>query len=164
MAIPCQACEKNSACVHLTDIRPSGEAVERHLCESCAMKEGVAVKPHTMSATVLEEFIKQGLGLKSLAERVCPQCGASFKDFHEQGLLGCPYDYTAFADLLKPIIEKAQEGAARHTGKTPGPSDESARRQTTLSRLQRSLKQAVETEQYEAAARLRDEIRILEER
>jgi protein arginine kinase activator len=164
MAIPCQACEKNSSCVHLTDIRPSGEAVERHLCEACALKEGVAVKQHTLSATVLEEFIKQGLGMKALAERVCPQCGASFKDFHEQGLLGCPNDYTAFADLLKPILEKAHDGGTRHEGKSPRQVSAAYKRQVRLARLQKSLKQALEAEQYENAARLRDEIRTLEKR
>lgn len=158
----CQGCQKATATVHLTDIKPSGEPIERHLCEGCAAREGVAVKQHTLTATVLQEFIKQGLGLKSLGEKVCPQCGGSFKEFHEQGLLGCPYDYTAYRDLLKPIIERAQDGAARHVGKSPRPAGEGSRRRARLAQLHKALREAVGGEEYERAAKIRDEISAME--
>lgn len=158
----CQGCQNAPATVHLTDIRPSGETVERHLCETCAVKEGVTTKSHTPSQIIISELLKHGVTLRTLAERVCPQCGVSFKDFHEQGLLGCPHDYTAFRDLLTPIIQRAQDGALQHVGKVPRDAGASTRRKSQIAQLKRALQEAVKNEEYERAARLRDQIHALE--
>lgn len=158
----CQGCQNAPATVHLTDIKPSGEATERHLCEMCAVKEGIAAKGHTQSNVIVSELLKQGVTLRALAERVCPECGASFKDFHDQGLLGCPHDYTAFRDLLMPIIQRAQDGAVQHVGKVPREAGATTQRKARVAQLQRALREAVKNEEYERAARLRDQIHSLD--
>lgn len=163
MPILCQNCKQTNATVHLTDIQPNGEPVERHLCEVCAAEEGVTMKPHEPANMMLEKFVKLGAGLRAAAQRTCPHCGISFGEFRAQGLLGCPRDYTEFADLLVPLIERAHDGAVEHVGKAPGKQDEAGKKRVKVARLRRELETAVAEERFERAARLRDDIRRLEE-
>ena len=162
MGILCQQCKQANATVHLTDIQPDGEPVERHLCEDCATREGVTMKPHEPINVMLEKFVKIGAGMQEAAQRKCPHCGISFGEFRAQGLLGCPHDYEEFKDLLLPLIERAHDGSGQHVGKAPGQTDQAGRRRARIMRLRRELDSAVTTEDYEKAAKLRDELKQLE--
>ena len=90
------------------------------------------------------------------------QCGRSFQEFQTKGLLGCPHEYEEFRDLLAPLLERAHEGHTQHVGKVPATAGDAVRKQTDMLRLRRELREALEQERYEAAAKLRDEIRALE--
>ena len=162
MAIHCQHCKRAQATVHLTDIQPSGEPVERHLCENCAAQEGITMKPHEPINMMLDKFVKIGAGMQAAAQRECPKCGISFGEFRANGLLGCPHDYEVFGELLQALIERAHDGGERHTGKRPGQTDDNGKRMTQIRRIRRELEQAVADERYEAAAQLRDELSQLE--
>jgi len=85
----------------------------------------------------------------------------TFREFRQRGLLGCASDYEVFAPFLDPLIERAHEGATEHLGKVPAQAGASARRRTELLRLRRQLAEAVERENYESAAGLRDQIEAL---
>jgi protein arginine kinase activator len=157
----CQNCKTARATVHIMDQFP--EKRERHLCEDCAAKEGVIIKAgHETTQEILQQFIKQKAGMKKVEGVACPKCGLTFKAFQSRGLLGCPNDYVAFAEFLDPLIERAHQGATHHIGKVPAQADEVLRRQTGLLRLRRELQEAVEQENYELAARVRDQIQALE--
>lgn len=157
----CERCNQAKATVHVTETMP--EKRERHLCEECAEKEGVIVKhQHHTTNAILQEFIKHKTSLKGIDDRTCPKCGITFRQFRLKGQLGCPHDYEAFRSLLAPLIERAHEGATQHVGKVPMTADSTVRRQTGVFRLRRELEEAVEQENYEVAARLRDEIQALE--
>lgn len=93
----------------------------------------------------------------------CPVCGLNWSNFKQSGLMGCPHDYEFFAARLLPLLKRAQEGATEHIGKVPArrKTREGDRQVTTL-RLRRELQKAVDAENYEQAARLRDELRSLE--
>jgi protein arginine kinase activator len=162
----CQRCKKARATVHLTDCG-EGEARERHLCDACAEQEGLTLKQSLPVASFLEQFVKhtQGLKVQNIAKLACPDCGMTFAEFRQNGLLGCPNDYTVFESFLLPLLERAHDGASHHAGLAPGagadgrgataPAGESIK----LSHLRRELEQAVANEKYELAARLRDQIR-----
>lgn len=164
MGTLCQNCNKAQATVHLTDIvPPDGEKRERHLCERCASEEGLSTPMQESIGGMLEGLLKHSAGTSQAADIECPKCGITFREFRSSGLLGCPNDYQAFEKHLLPLIERAHEGASRHEGKVPG------RLQGTepsvhvkLSRLRRSLKEALEVEDYELAVRLRDQIKTVE--
>lgn len=157
----CQACNQAKATVHITDTVP--EKRERHLCEACAQKEHVIVKHHSPSAAILQEFIKQKAGATRGEDLTCPSCGMTFREFQLKGQLGCPNDYEAFRELLLPLIERAHENAKQHAGKSPGRrTDPDTRRKAGLVRLRRELQDAIEQENYELAARVRDQIKSLE--
>ena len=159
----CQNCKKHTATVHLTDLI-GGDKQERHLCEACASQEGVTIKQHVSINDVLNSFLMCQAGVQELAKVKCPECGLSFVEFRSQGLLGCPHDYEAFGEALGNVIERAQDGRTHHTGKSPGQvvTIDPARQQKVD--LQRELRAAVEQEDYERAAKLRDQISELEKK
>jgi protein arginine kinase activator len=94
----------------------------------------------------------------------CPVCGMTWNQFKQHGLMGCGHDYDHFSAKLLPLLKRAQEGATEHVGKVPlQKKTPDADRQVTTLRLRRELQKAVEAENYEAAAQLRDKLRKLEQ-
>lgn len=161
MSLVCQSCHEAKATVHITDTIPENR--ERHLCEECAEREGVIIKQtNQTTAEILQEFIKHKTGVGEMDDQTCPQCGMTFRDFRMKGQLGCPHDYEAFRSALLPLIERAHNGGSHHVGKVPGTAGSGAKHRTELIRLRRELDEAVNKEQYEDAARIRDRIHILE--
>jgi len=156
----CQRCKEARATVLITDCYP--EKRELHLCESCAAAEGILVKQTETTAAVLQELMKQKAGLSKFDDMVCPQCGMTFREFQLKGLLGCPHDYEVFREVLTPLIERAHDKASHHVGKVPAAADSTLHKRTGIMRLQRELQSAIEQENYELAARVRDQIRSLE--
>lgn len=157
----CDNCDR-PATIYLTDII-DGKKLEKHLCEVCAAKEGIAVNsPHVPISQLLEDFVMQTQQAKQLSELVCDHCGITFLEFRQAGLLGCPNDYEAFSAAMVPLLERAHEGASHHVGKVPARAGGDERRQSELLRLRADLKEAVLREDYERAARIRDQIKELE--
>ena len=85
----------------------------------------------------------------------------TFGEFRQMGTLGCPDCYEAFNEQLSSLIERAQNGATHHRGKTPARAGGSVDRQLLVQQLVKELNQAVAAEQYERAAKLRDHLRNL---
>jgi protein arginine kinase activator len=154
----CQKC-REEATVHLTE-SVDGELREVHLCGACARKEGFAM-PKTAPDLALEMVVQNlivahvGELVGELAQRSCPICGLKFMEFRTGGRLGCPHDYQVFDRGLVPLIRRAH-GASRHVGKVPRRRPDASVR--TLE-LRAKLREAVAREDYEQAARLRDQIR-----
>lgn len=160
----CDRCDK-SATIHLTEIR-GGQSLELHLCQHCAVESGYLQQAHLSMNDLLNELVKPK-GIRSQRNAlVCPDCGMKWQEFKDTGLLGCSKDYEIFADQLRGVIENAQCGATRHTGKSlaaPVATEESVRlRQAEVNRLKKDLTKALEQESYEEAASLRDQIKALE--
>ncbi len=155
----CQRCKKATATVHVTDL--VGERKEMHLCDGCAQEEGITVKAPVPINTLLEDFIKHQAAVQEMSDITCEECGLTFAQFRQQGLLGCQHDYDAFEKVLGPMIAQAHEGATHHVGKVPSKLGEGRRRQHEIRRLRRELDAAVENEDYETAARLRDQLKGL---
>ena len=84
------------------------------------------------------------------------------EQFRKEGVLGCPHDYEVFEKALLPLIEKAHDGKTSHCGKLPSKTPRDARRQIELLNLRRRLETAVSNEDYELAAKLRDQIKQME--
>lgn len=159
----CQRCNKAQATVHLLDILPeSDEKRERHLCEQCAAEEGLTTQKHESINEILSSLIKQSSGATPKKDTTCPECGMTFREFRANGLLGCPNDYRAFEESLMPLIERAHDGGTRHFGKVPHGVAGEPPKFSKLAELRRDLQEAVDTEDYERAATLRDDIKALE--
>ena len=84
--------------------------------------------------------------------------------FQKEGLLGCPDCYETFRENLKPFFRRAQEGI-QHEGKAPGMTDAGKEEKTSpeIEQLKMKLAALVKEENYEEAARIRDEIKRLEQ-
>jgi protein arginine kinase activator len=162
----CDNC-KNLATVHLTEIK-NGKRIEKHLCEQCASQsEGLMSKTHMPINELLTNFVMAHSGMQSKQQEglICEQCGISWSEFRQTGLLGCEHDYPAFEKEMTPLLQRAHEGTAHHVGKVPtrrGGTGVPVKRSLDVSKLRKELAKAVESEDYERAAKLRDQIRQAE--
>ncbi|MFL5330559.1 MAG: UvrB/UvrC motif-containing protein [Gemmataceae bacterium] len=155
----CQKCTK-AATMHITELLTEEQFEEVHLCEDCAQKylyepgNGKASgKAAGMPTDELEEF--------GSTKQECSICGIKFVEFRNSGRLGCPNDYQEFREELMPLLENIH-GDTRHVGKTPRRLPQMRQTQTELIQCRKQLQQAVNREDYEEAARLRDRIRQME--
>jgi protein arginine kinase activator len=159
----CENCHNAPAKVHMTEIVSEDEKRERHLCEECAEKLGLTVKHYSLSELL------SGIAAGQLQQKggtapdvTCPSCGMKFAEFQGAGRFGCADDYEAFSELILPRLERFHD-ATQHVGKSPRTGD-SARTQAGYVRsLRAQLREAVAQEAYERAAKLRDEIRKIED-
>lgn len=167
----CNLCGTNEASIHLTEI-VNDQMVEIHLCETCAQEKGTQFKTHFNPADLLNDLTnlaKEMTGLGGSFEKValkCPNCGLYYEEFGRTGRLGCAECYESFSKLLLPLIKRVQH-SAQHVGKRPAsapPSASPVRLTHNLKELQNRLRKSVQEEAFEEAARLRDQIKHLEEK
>jgi len=160
----CDNCGSSDAVIHLTQIVNNQMSTHR-LCEKCAAEKGLESPPEP-AAIPLTDFLaqmgKDPSGEPDPASTQCSFCGLTFKDFRETGRLGCPHCYETYATHLQRLLRRVH-GGTQHVGKVYLPPDPSASElERRLDALRRKLNRAVETEDFERAAELRDEIRSLE--
>src|SRR5690348_16570521 len=94
-AMKCDNCNK-TATVHLTEIK-GGKKIEKHLCEQCAAQnEGLPVKSHMPINELLTNFVMAHSGPHKEAGTGCENCGITWAEFRQNGLLGCAHDYQVF--------------------------------------------------------------------
>jgi protein arginine kinase activator len=164
----CERCNK-PATVHMTEIS-GGKPHDVHLCDACAQEAGYVQQTHIPINELLNQFLKTHAQVSDAPTTRCADCGMSWQEFKDTGLLGCSKDYELFLNQLSGVIERAQNGATHHTGKTvdaaaraaPKKDDAVQLRVAEINRLRKELAQAVEAESYERAAELRDRIQALE--
>jgi protein arginine kinase activator len=158
----CDNCGTDGAVIQLTKVKDN-EMKVLHLCEACAAVEGVA-SPATPSTLPLADFLAQmgqGVGEAAAAGR-CPSCGLTPAQLKQTGRLGCPTCYQHYEGHLRGLLRRLH-GAAQHVGKSvAAPDADEMDRQARVDALRRSLHRAVEAEDFEHAAALRDQIRQLE--
>ena len=173
----CENCREREAVIHLTQI-VNNSVTTMHLCEPCAAEKGV----ETTSAAAkfpLGDFLaslgKGGAGGESGTEQgldvPCPVCGATLRDFRTSGRLGCADCYAAFEVHMRDLLRRLH-GSTKHEGETyrPGtvpvsravPAAVGAGAQAPLDDLKEELRKAIEAENFELAAELRDRIRVME--
>ncbi len=159
----CNVCKQKPAKVHLTQIT-GGKMQKVDLCEECAKLKGVNDPTGFYMADMLlgigasQEF-EQGTGGP---EGRCPKCGFTQVDFKKSGRLGCPDCYTTFADGLQGLLKTMHKGP-RHVGKVPAGRQRPVDVPERLKALQEKLAKAIEEENFERAALLRDEIKQIGE-
>lgn len=166
----CQQCGQRPATLHFTKI-VNGEKNEYHLCEVCAKEKGEAIPGFSNSFSIhnllsgLLSFEPAGMG-PSLASQPlrCDYCGLTYNQFSKSGRFGCARCYTAFGDRLEPLFRKVHSGNVIHHGKIPRRTGSQLQLKRQLETKREELRRAVDREEFELAARLRDEIRALEKR
>ena len=91
----------------------------------------------------------------------CSVCNTSFEEYKKTGKLGCSKCYSTFEKQLKPILEGIY-GYSEHIGKFPKNKCKDTEAIRTVEQLKEQLNIAIQEEEYEQAAKLRDEILQLE--
>ncbi len=150
----CEICKVNKAIIHITEIE-NGNYKEIHLCQQCAENNEIS--------KVGEGFVQFMVGpiSKDISKLKCNFCGSTLLDLSKKRLLGCPNDYEIFRSVIVPIIEKVHS-TKRHKGKKPislGGKVHNTLQQ--IKELEIQLKELVEKEEYEKAAKIRDKIKEL---
>jgi len=163
MTMVCDHCGQHESVIHLTQI-VNNQIRTFHLCEACAAEKGLESSPGPTSVP-LTEFIAQlgkGVDPEGGAGDGCAYCGMRLDDFKKSGRVGCSHCYVTFESHLRGLLRRLQ-GSTQHIGKVYLPPDPSeAQRQDRLVGLKRKLDLAVQTEDFERAAQIRDQIRSLE--
>lgn len=159
----CDQCGERDAVVHLTTI-VNNEVRQQHLCERCAAERGVETTvslPKHPLGDFLQAVQQQAITPAMDAGR-CTFCGATMNDFRASGRWGCARCYGTFESSMRELLRRVH-GNSRHGGKQYQPPqpvlDERA---TILGELKDRLRRAIESEQFELAADLRDRIRVME--
>ena len=181
----CQNCGKNEAHVKYTQI-VNGVKKEMVLCEECAEKMGISNFKVNMpihfsnffddlfdDEQLLPSFMKE-------SSNVCENCGEDYDNFIKTGLLGCADCYDVFENKLDQVLKNMQ-GSTKHVGRKPLNIEEKLKKigenqiknsnqnktnnedkNEKLESLKKELNRAIEEERYEDAAKIRDEIKAME--
>lgn len=166
----CQDCKKREAQVHLTQI-VNNEKTTLSLCKECAAARGFHSPLDNMPFPLAEILSNLTAGMEGVdtkgevEELVCPDCGLTFDEFTRQGRFGCGKCYDTFRPRLEHIMRKIH-GASLHRGKNPGPAKTESGAGNALpvkeeERLETELSKAIECEDFERAAEIRDKLKSL---
>ncbi len=155
----CSMCKEREAKVHYTKI-VADKIQKVDLCEECAKSKGMndptafslAVELFGLGAALEIEQAGDGTCLK------CPACGFTQADFKKAGRLGCPECYQTFAEPMGSLLKTMHKGT-RHVGKVPESLRQNRDVSDRLKNLQKRITKAIEEEDFEKAAILRDEIK-----
>ena len=156
--VKCQLCSK-PATVHLTKLE-NQQKKEIHLCQNCAQQQQFVEKQEVNLPAILQSLLGQHVDAETdaLARLTCPYCGIKYMEFRAEGRLGCPHDYEVFYSGLQTLLKRIHR-KIRHGGKAPHHHPPQTGRWQELLDLRQQLRQAVESESYEDAARIRDLLR-----
>lgn len=161
----CDACKKAIASIHIMDLRNGNVVGKKHFCVACAETAG-EIQPKQSIKFSTTEILEDLLGgLKSPQREkaeteegpVCPGCGMNITTFRMRGRLGCPRCYEVFRSSLLPLLERVHDGTS-HRGRFPGRTAMDVAAADKMTDLRRRLENAILEENYEEAARLRDEL------
>ncbi|MBR2461418.1 MAG: UvrB/UvrC motif-containing protein [Clostridia bacterium] len=159
----CQKCGKRAASVHIKKV-VNGAVGEEYLCAECAGSSGIGmVHPFEKGIEELfgNLFASSPAGV-TVSRKSCPLCGATLRDISGSGKVGCAKCYEVFRDDLRSTVSGIH-GNVHHVGRAPGNHREMMERQAKLDELKREQHKAVEEQNYERAAELRDRIKALME-
>jgi protein arginine kinase activator len=153
----CDICSKREATVHLTEI-VNDKMTKLHLCEECAKEKGAGMEEHFGLGDLLA-----GLEPDASDKTKCPVCGFTYRDFKKVGRLGCGECYEAFKKQLTPLLKRLHS-ADRHIGKVPLMVGKTVKDTRTLQDLRMKMEKAIQFEEFEQAAKLRDQIKEMEKK
>ncbi len=183
----CEKCKKNEATAYIkTNV--NGDVHEYHRCPDCAAELrnsgefgklfdwnglddfggfgslwGLNSGFDLVSSLLSSPF--GGLGGFGSAPAIgsgkrCPVCGSDFGEIAKSGKAGCPNCYTEFRNRLAPTIKKIH-GNTVHCGKHSKVTTEQSH-ENEIASLRNQLNEAIQSENYERAAELRDQIKAME--
>lgn len=151
--IKCNYCD-SSATVHLTQI-VNNQVKKIDLCEECAKDKGLSSPQGISLSDMFSGSVESSDGAsQGLA---CPKCGFTHSDFRSNGRFGCPECYISFSPILRDTLEAMHPGT-HHVGKVPNQLLDRMDTKQRENILEQSLKDAISEENYEEAARIRDEL------
>ena len=166
----CENCKKNDATIHFTQVK-EGKVVSYNLCQECAEKFGMkgakfdSKQQPAFTPDDKSEVLSELLQSKSPDDNEkCSVCQSTLDDIKTSGRMGCGQCYFTFENQIDVLLRRIQ-ASSFHVGKrTSKLDDQLYSDQVAIRKLKKELTDAVKKENYEKAARLRDEIISIEKR
>jgi protein arginine kinase activator len=160
----CEICGLKDAVIHMRQIQKEN-VHEMHICEDCALEKGLIREEESeLPVTNLLAGLIDGRDIEEStgkAASACTRCCTKLADFRKTGKVGCAQCFQAFESDLRSILSQ-MAARPRHAGKLPAPAAGQAERQPDREGLRLELRAAVENEDYEKAALLRDRLREMD--
>ena len=173
----CQKCQNKKATTHIKRVI-NGEIEEYDLCSECAEKMGYGNFFQGFTSSFADDFnslfgsfFENALPARTQATR-CETCGSSYTDIQRTGMMGCADCYSLFNGEIMPTIRKIH-GNTTHCGKNSAafkserakaavekPVEQES--ESELDKLQAELSAAIDNQEFEKAAELRDKIKAME--
>ena len=158
----CDRCHKKEAVIHYAEVIKN-KVKKLHLCEDCALNEGIGVNPPFSIGELMGGLTNHKIDVGAAEKITCPICGMTFNKFKQTGRLGCYQCYQAFSAALHPLLGSIHK-SSKHVGKIPKGAEKSMDTAIKIRRLQLKLHEAVKREEFESAAKIRDQVRALEKK
>ena len=172
----CEKCKKKNATFHYR-YSENGKSVEAHLCADCAKKSGDFDDINFDSVGMFSEngifgellgevggfpiLSEKYFGAPVIKTRVCPSCGLSEGELRRSGKLGCKVCYSTFGKTVESMLERLHI-SSEYKGKVPENLRDSISLTKKIEKLKIELQRAVDAQEYEEAAKIRDSIKQLE--
>jgi len=160
----CEKCHQKQATVHMQQV-VNGIKKEIHMCQDCSIQMDAPISIEALLNGLLGSFLTVAADKQKQSAvhyEPCPSCGMTYDGFKSGGgKLGCAECYRVFSRELEAILKSVQ-ASTKHEGKYPQKSGRALFQRREAVRLRELMRTAIEGENFEEAARLRDEIRILE--
>lgn len=165
----CENCKQRPASVTITQNR-NGHQITKHFCDVCSQQ----VKVDSNEQLSMQQLFADWFGIPTWSTNApknhhtepemitCEGCGMSYNQFLQEGKFNCPTCYETFREQLPQIMKRLHNGATKHIGKVPGAVNEMYQLKQQIEQVRNDMKKAVEEEQFEKAAILRDEAKALE--
>lgn len=167
----CQECNKKEASLHFTKIL-NDEKTEVHLCDECAREKGEHIPGsngfsiHQLLSGLLniEQAFPNAQNVTIQRDQECGKCRTTYQQFVRTGRFGCTECYETFSVKLDPMLRRVHSGNITHVGKIPKRIGSGIHLNRKIEDSKLLLQQYILKEEFEEAAKLRDEIRSLEKR
>jgi len=162
----CQECGKRPATLHFTKI-VNGDKNEFHICENCAREKGEMI-PGTSNGFSIHNLLSGLLDFEPLSAAKsqairCDNCGLTYSQFSKLGRFGCGNCYQSFSAKLDPLFKRVH-GNIVHVGKVPKRSGGIIQSKREIDLLKKDMMTCIESEEFEQAAQIRDQIREIEKK
>jgi protein arginine kinase activator len=169
----CQECKKRPATFHFTKVL-NGEKKEMHICEQCAKESSESYAIDGNGGFSIHNLLSGLLNFDSALSSPnqvfnqsdslhCKKCNMTMQEFRKTGRFGCAECYKTFHSYITPILRKVHGGNTVHKGKIPKRIGGNLHLRRELETLKKDLLDAIQQEEFEKAATIRDRIRLLEQ-
>ncbi len=139
----CEICGIRPAEVLYIEVNRQGVVIKR-ACRICAERESAGITTlHTVNDVV--------------ADLSCPSCGTKFSSVKKNLKAGCPVCYTTMRKEIEKLLKNVQ-GSSKYSGYHLHKDEELKELLRAAENLRKELKTAVDTENFEQAATLRDRL------
>ncbi|MAG54706.1 MAG: hypothetical protein CMJ83_00290 [Planctomycetes bacterium] len=163
----CETCGEAPATIQCIEVVAGAKKI-RMVCESCLAEKGVVIDPGLIKKTASHLFEAiPSLGSAHLDPTsrnetgTCVECGLTWLGFKQNSRLGCAQCYEFFASEVSSVLDRLH-GATQHEGRVPERARAQNDRRRKLSEIRAELDDAIRSEDYERAARLRDSLQTLD--